>query len=1121
MALIRILFIYLFIQLIPSFTFGQSDAGIVYIDNLKSSYCGDVSRDIYVRVKNFASTKQLDTVSIGWSINGTSQTAKQYIKAIKAGDTSPSFKLGNANFTKGSYIIKVWTYKPNNSVDTNNLNDSNSSVITIYDLPIAGFSFTNRCPDTAISFVDTSTIGSGSITDYKWYFGDGDSSTAKLVSHLYKIAGNYNVKLVVRSNHGCVDSITQKVTVYPLPKIGFISNYGCDDYTKVQFNASGDTGNIQKYFWYLDYSNFPTKFTLQKSPVNTYKSSGKYKIKLDVISKNGCWNSFSKTITFYSKPKSEFTYTAVCEGDSMYFTNNSSITNDTIVGYQWIFPGGDTSDKKNPVYVFAKSGTYTVKLITTSIKGCKDSISKSVEVHDKPKPSFSATNACLQNAISFVNKTVAPVLGTYSYSWNFGDGKTSNSENPNHNYTAAGVYLVTLKAISSLGCLDSVTQFVTVYSLPKADFTYSNDCVDSMLNFVNTSTIADSISSYKWYFGDGKTSTEKDPFKAFSATGIYNVSLIVKTKNGCIDSISKNVQYYTRPTSLFTVNNTCINSIVELVNKSYATNDSIVKYSWDFGDGDTSIVENPKHIYDSIGRYKIVLHATSSFGCTDTFSQFVTIYPLPTAKFNTINICIRDSAHFTESSISAQQYIWDFGDKNISHFKNASHKYTKAGTYDVKLKVINSLGCIDSMSKQIEIFDVPEAIFSAHDICLSETYQFTDAGKGATSWLWKFGDDSYSIDQNPAYKYNSAGKYDVWLIVSNDNGCKDSVMHTITVDSTCVWPGDANADRIVDNKDILAIGIAYADTGFARTDTSTSWKGNLVKNWNNNFSSGANYKHVDSDGDGLVSYTDTNAVTRNYTKTHPKKYNTNRGKSGDPELKIEIQNDSLKAGDELIAYITLGENALPAKDVYGIAFSLNYNTDYFGAVKVDYTGNWLGNNIITYQNSTNALDLALTKTDHKNTTGFGKISTVKMLLKKDLNPEILHQINLEITDNLIISADEEQIPVNIIDDSIQIIKEPNSVNKTAKTLQPEIKIYPNPFKVQTIISYNLWKTANVQMVIFDMSGKEKIVMPSALQNPGNQQFILEANQYNLKSGIYLIKVEIDGLPVYKKIIKLD
>ena len=1528
-VLLRFIFLCFLTQLIPAFLLAQHDAGVVSIDSVKSTNCGNLNSNIYVRIKNFASVKQLDTVIIGWSVNSASQTSIQYNKAVKAGDTSASFKLGNISFSTGKYTIKVWTYKPNNSTDSNSGNDTFTYSVTVYDLPtpylsgdsvvcrntadypysttsssgsryswnvsggtitsgastnsimvtwghhgtgsisvtetnsngcketsgfkviiqqrpkpvitgaktictgsylkyktnnvsgnvykwsvtggyivsgqntnsidiewgftagtgsisvtetnglgcdttitdsiiinpkseanfnsttaclgdttffydnsistsgtitsylwkfpdgttstaksptkifsqagrysvkqiivnsygcidsntnvvvvadkpvasftsnvaclnngveftnttknalygtisylwnfgdgntsttknpkhiyaktgkylvtltasssigckdsisdsvtifvspVANFTFTSSCQDTAISFKNTSVVTADSITSYQWAFGNGKFSTQKSPLFKYDSGGVYNVKLIVTTANGCKDSVIKKVAVYANPKIDFTSGSGCTDYKNVVFTATGDTGNILEYYWKFDALNSSLVIRTKKPAYTySYKGPGTYRISLTTKSKQGCEASFIKTISFYTKPESNFTFTQACLGDSTYFTNTSKISSGSLAGYKWIFPNGDTLSGKNIAYLFTKPDSQTVKLISISNNGCMDTVVKQFVVNDRPKAMFGASSACVGEDIRLTDSSYISKDKLATYFWDFGDGTTSADTIPVKAFSKPGIYGIKLVIKSGNGCLDSAVRNITISPKPQLAFSMNNACIKEYIKFNNNSKVTSgSIIKYVWLFGDGDTSTDISPSHFYDSAGTYKVALIATSNQGCSEYLDNYITIFPRSNPAFSMNDACANNIVSFSDKSSFNKGTISKYLWYFGDGDSSTLKDPTHLYKTTGKYKVILMVTTDKGCVDSISDSITIFPLPTADFEANNICLSDEASFTNKSLQATEWHWDFGDSTTSTSENPTHKYFSAGTYMVKLKVKNINRCEDSISKQIEVYDLPKSIFSVNNICVSDSFQLTDSSKGATSWfwdlgdgytatlqhpkhkydkagkytiyltasnsngcadiyntqievydlpkanfsamdicitdslrimdssqnaanyLWNFGDNTTSISSSPKHKYQSAGTYTITLLVSNSNGCKDSISHIIKVDSTCVWPGDANADKIVDNKDILALGLAYSDTGSRRTDTNTLWKGNIVKNWKGNFTNGANYKHADSDGNGVVNSSDTSAITRNYTKTHAKKQNTNRGKNTDPVLKIEIQNDSLKAGDTLLAYIILGENALPAKDAYGLAFSLNYNQEYFSSVSLDYSASWLGNNILGYTNNTNGLDIALTRTNKKNISGAGEIAELQMVLKKDAVFDSKF-IDLQIVDNILISANENKISVQLETDSVKTYKAPNSIFTRYKTGAQEFKVYPNPFNSRTILEYELAKAGKVNIMLYDINGRAQTLMSTTQLASGKHQFILDADQYNISSGVYLLKLEIDGIPAHKRIVKL-
>src|SRR5205085_960232 len=159
--------------------------------------------------------------------------------------------------------------------------------------------------------------------------------------------------------------------------------------------------------------------------------------------------------------------------------------------YAWTFGDDGTSATASPSHKYSAAGTYSVKLVITSNNGCKDSITKSVIAYPLPKANWTANNECIYNAVSFSNSSsVASPYTIATYAWNFGDGGTSSSASPTHNYASAGTYSVKLTITTNKGCVDSLWKSVVVYPKPKADFTSTNRCGDSSLEFTNASSIS-------------------------------------------------------------------------------------------------------------------------------------------------------------------------------------------------------------------------------------------------------------------------------------------------------------------------------------------------------------------------------------------------------------------------------------------------------------------------------------------------------------------------------------------------------------------------------------------------------------------------------------------------------
>src|SRR6185503_981252 len=225
----------------------------------------------------------------------------------------------------------------------------------------------NQCVNTnSYVFTNTSTISSGSMT-YAWYYGDGNTATTTNGANVYAASGTYNVKLVVTSNNGCMDSVTQSVTVYPKPTPAFsinTANQCVNGNAYVFTNSSTISSGTMTYLWRFGDATTSTS----TSPTKTYAASGTYTVMLVVTSNNGCMDSISQTVIVYPKPSPSFsinTANQCVNGNSYVFTNTSTVSSGTM-SYLWRFGDGTTSTSTSPSYSYAASGTYTVRLIATS-----------------------------------------------------------------------------------------------------------------------------------------------------------------------------------------------------------------------------------------------------------------------------------------------------------------------------------------------------------------------------------------------------------------------------------------------------------------------------------------------------------------------------------------------------------------------------------------------------------------------------------------------------------------------------------------------------------------------------------------------------------------------------------
>ena len=291
--------------------------------------------------------------------------------------------------------------------------------------------------------------------------------------------------------------------------------------------------------------------------------------------------------------------------------------------------------------------------------------------------------------------------GNYSYLWNEGLGIAQGADVVPA-LTTEYIVVVT----DSAGCSSAPdTMVVNVAPLPQPSFTYTSPdfCAYPVQLDMENTTVGGV--TYDWFFGNGDVSDNVNPSVAYDDPGSYTITLIAYSDIGCTDTTSQVYEASEVPTASFSMDGMegCSPVVVSFQDFSEHAN----TYLWDFGDGTTSVLPDPSHIYDNPGEYDISLVVTTQGGCTDTMmlGAGVSVWPSPIADF-TAALFNPDSGavyEFTNLSVGAIGYEWDFGDGQSSNFENPYHEFLTNGNVDVLLIAVNEHGCIDTALHTLEI----------------------------------------------------------------------------------------------------------------------------------------------------------------------------------------------------------------------------------------------------------------------------------------------------------------------------------------------------------------------------------------------------------------------------------
>lgn len=321
-----------------------------------------------------------------------------------------------------------------------------------------------------------------------------------------------------------------------------------------------------------------------------------------------------------------------------------------------------------------------------------------------------------------------------------------------------------------------------------------NNPVKFSLNAINGNR---PVISYFWDFGDGTTSTEKEPAHNFTSEGLKTVSLSVKNDVACVSNVYQlPIKILKQPQASFTVANiSCSQTAIQFTDQS-VLNDNAPIYSWDFGDGTISTDKNPIHTYQKSGDYIIKLVLKTEANCESNFQLSKTIFELPAADFVDPNACALDNVIFKAINTSSDivSYQWNFGDESTATGKDTPpHQFATPGTYIISLKVTSSNGCEKEIKKTIVISSSnPKADFSVingNNLCSNQPVQFQDnssvqIGKIVRlEWIFEFSNggsntvETYSLPSKDSiftHKYPTTKEtinYQVKLKAYSGNDC--------------------------------------------------------------------------------------------------------------------------------------------------------------------------------------------------------------------------------------------------------------------------------------------------------------------------------------------------------------
>lgn len=574
------------------------------------------------------------------------------------------------------------------------------------------------------------------------------------------------------------------------------------------------TGNPVSWNWNVQPIN--SNSTLQ-NPVFGFVADTTYTITLTITNAGGATSTFSRTYTVFPNPIIDFTATATqgCAGFTTCFTDLSNGQGFPITNCQWDFGDGNVIQGNcAPCHTFTtpqnpNNRCFNITLIATNSLGCSATRVKNNFICFSPRPTanFFATNRILCNQpynVSFFDSSTS--VNGLTYLWNFGDlgsgaNNTSTLRNPNHIFSGAGSFTITLTVTDTV-CNESITVTKSNYirtGSVRANFRIANDtvCVNQPIQFTDSSQ--GTISNWLWDFGNSAQSNQQSPNYTYTSAGTFNVRLQVTSNLNCIDDtiINNAITVLPQPSANITANATSSCRSPFTVNFNSNASGGVLDYIWDFGDS-TIIqgVANPSHTYVNPGNFTVRLTLIGSNGCSTvvTRNNFIDVQPTivnfaadSLTGCAPLNICFRDSSTSNDPITS---WAWNFGDpssgaNNTSSLTNPCHLFQNTGNYNIQLTINTQSGCNATISQTVTAGNRPTIGFTASDLtpCVNVPVLFNSTSTGTpapNNFLWDAVGAGTSTSPNPSFTWDEPGQYIVSFTAGN-NGCNADTSFLINV----------------------------------------------------------------------------------------------------------------------------------------------------------------------------------------------------------------------------------------------------------------------------------------------------------------------------------------------------
>ncbi len=403
-------------------------------------------------------------------------------------------------------------------------------------------------------------------------------------------------------------------------------------------------------------------------------------------------------------------------------------------------------------------------------------------------------------------------------------------------------------------------------------------------------------------------------------------------------------------------------------------------------------------------------------------------------------------------------------------------------------------------------------------VCQDSSQVFEVAVKGAQGGVEYFWQDGST---DPTWLLTQATQ-DMEISVQVWDGSGDTVQASVwlTVLPECVLPGDADGNRVANNYDLLAMGLAFGQIGPVRPDAHTQFVGQAAPAWGVSSPLGPDLVHGDADGDGAIGFADTDVIGLNYQYPQDIDNSLIDYANGVP-VAVELGSSQVFPGDTVHLLVLIGDSLNPANDFYGLAFSIDYSSPILdsAAIEVSLDGSWLGSDgsalasIAKGFGQPQQIDIGITRLNGVAVMGYGLAADITVIID-DISgkKEGVEKVEFKLANLLLLDENGDPVPVAPISEDLLIDYSNGTANiQKSAPENDEIRVYPQPARENVMIEFPASFSVET-FQLWDVAGKK---LPTVgMLSPGE----LRLDVSTLPPGLVFLTIATDKSTITRRIV---